>query len=52
MCNFYCYLRFIAEDTHSEIDKEDIERLKNILESEFSNIDTRNLTEHIDNLNY
>ena len=52
VCNFYCYLRFIAEDTHSEIDKEDIERLKNILESEFSNIDTRNLTEHIDNLNY
>lgn len=48
VCNYNCYLKFIIED--SNIDEKSIDKLKNILEGEFKNLEPLNVFNDVINL--
>ena len=48
VCNYNCYLKFIIED--SNIDEKSIDKLKNILEREFKNLEPLNVFNDVINL--
>lgn len=45
VCNYNCYLKFIIED--SNIDEKSIDKLKNILEGEFKNLEPLNVSKDV-----
>ena len=48
VCDYNCYLKFVIED--SNIDEKSIDKLKNILEREFKNLEPLNVSKDVINL--